>query len=318
MSSSEKKPKTYKDNLEIIDFSNISLPSPIERYIVVDTATTGANPKENNIIEIACVEILKGKITGNEFHAFLHPRYQMNSFSEQKTKLSSNFYEEYFNDVYFSDKKCLENFRNFVGNNMIFAHNAMRDMEFINNELNYWNLKMIPKRNFYCTLKIFKEMFPNLSRNYCSLSKCCEYFELLPPAENYHSAIFDSFMAARMVCKFFEIFNEFEKRKNDKLNVNKIEKFNDVNVRENKILNGDDNLVLQEDQSDFYDINTSFENDNNNNNNNSENNNNKNKIEEHKENDDLNDENKKHFKQKLSDEPIDLDANDLNDLMKDL
>ena len=45
-----------------------------------------------------------------------------------------NFYEEYFNDVYFSDKKCLENFRNFVGNNMIFAHNAMRDMEFINND----------------------------------------------------------------------------------------------------------------------------------------------------------------------------------------
>jgi DNA polymerase III epsilon subunit-like protein len=244
---------------------------------------------------------------------------------------------------------------------MIFAHNAMRDMEFINNELNYWNLKMIPKRNFYCTLKIFKEMFPNLSRNYCSLSKCCEYFELLPPAENYHSAIFDSFMAARMVCKFFEIFNEFEKRKNDKLNINKIEKFNNDNIgmRENKILNGDDNLVLQEDQSDFYDINTSFENDGNNNNVSEDNNshyngknykNNFNNNKKNNENIDINiynnidvnnnkynnikefdnndinynninlkqEENKKIIKEKLSDEPIDLDAKDLNDLMKEL
>lgn len=193
-----------------IDLQQIEFPSLLGRYIVIDTETTGANPKENNIIEIACVEIENGKITGNEFHAFLHPRYQINQISEKKHKLSSNFYENYFNDVYTSDKRCLETFKNFIGNSIIFAHNANIDMQFINNELCYWNLQQIPKKRFMCTMKIFRTIFPNLSRNYCSLSKCCEYFDFVSPNQNFHSAIHDSFMTARIVCKFFEIFNNKE------------------------------------------------------------------------------------------------------------
>lgn len=192
------------------DLQQVEFPSLAGRYIVMDTETTGANPKENNIIEIACVEIENGKITGNEFHAFLHPRYQINQISEKKHKLSSNFYENYFNDVYVSDKRCLETFKNFVGSSIIFAHNANLDMQFINNELSYWNLQQIPKKRFMCTMKIFRTIFPNLSRNYCSLSKCCEYFDFVSPNQNFHSAIHDSFMTARIVCKFFEIFNNKE------------------------------------------------------------------------------------------------------------
>ena len=193
-----------------IDLQQIEFPSLSGRYIAIDTETTGANPKENNIIEIACVEIEHGKITGNEFHAFLHPRYQINQISEKKHKLSSNFYENYFNDVYTSDKRCLETFKNFIGNSIIFSHNANIDMQFINNELSYWNLQQIPKKRFMCTMKIFRTIFPNLSRNYCSLSKCCEYFDFVSPNQNFHSAIHDSFMTARIVCKFFEIFNNKE------------------------------------------------------------------------------------------------------------
>ena len=193
-----------------IDLQQIEFPSLSGRYIAIDTETTGANPKENNIIEIACVEIENGKITGNEFHAFLHPRYQINQISEKKHKLSSNFYENYFNDVYTSDKRCLETFKNFIGNSIIFAHNANIDMQFINNELSYWNLQQIPKKRVMCTMKIFRTIFPNLSRNYCSLSKCCEYFDFVSPNQNFHSAIHDSFMTARIVCKFFEIFNNKE------------------------------------------------------------------------------------------------------------
>jgi hypothetical protein len=105
----------------------------------------------------------------------------------------------------------------------------------------------------------------------------------------------------------FKKVKSIQSKSNSKLYKN----FGETTNQKNKLKNdsSDRNNIIQ------YELNNNF---NNNNNNNSENNN-KNKIEDHKENDDsLNDENKKHFKQKLSDEPIDLDANDLNDLMKDL
>ena len=193
-----------------VDLSKIDFPCLAGRYIVIDTETTGPHPVEDNIIEIACIEIENGKITGNEFHAFLHPRHEINPMTEKKHKLSNNFYEQYFSDVYISDKKCLEMFKLFVGGSIIFTHNAITDCQFINNELQYWNLPKYPKERFVCTMQIFRSIFPHLSRNYVSLSKCCEYFNLVSPNQNFHSAIHDSFMTARMVCKFFEIFNNKE------------------------------------------------------------------------------------------------------------
>ncbi len=227
--------KNYKNDMNSINILNIHLPPLYTRYIVIDTKTTGPNPKENNIIELACIEIIDGKISGEEFHAFLQPRFKMNEFSEKKTKLTDNFYKEYFTDVYLSDKNVLENFKHFIGNSIIFAHNAMTEMEFINNELLYWKIPPIPKRKFLCTLKIFKEIFPFLSRNICSLKKCCEYLDLKPPSDNYHSAIFDSFMTARMVCKFFEIGNEIKEREEIK-NKEKNKK-DDLNKENNNLLN---------------------------------------------------------------------------------
>ena len=223
--------KKYKNDINNINILNIHLPPLYTRYIVIDTKTTGPNPKENNIIEIACIEVIDGKISGEEFHAFLQPRYKMNEFSEKKTKLTDNFYKEYFTDVYLSDKNVLENFKHFIGNSLIFAHNANTEMEFINNELTYWKIPIIPKRKFLCTLKIFKEIFPFLSRNICSLKKCCEYLDLKTPSDNFHSAIFDSFMTARMVCRFFEIGNELREREEIKNKENKIE---NLKIEKNK------------------------------------------------------------------------------------
>ena len=79
--------------------------------------------------------MIGGKITGLEFHAFLHPRYTINEITKQKTNLSSNFYEEYYKDAYASDHKVLEQFKNFVNQSVIVTHNASKDMEFISKEL---------------------------------------------------------------------------------------------------------------------------------------------------------------------------------------
>ena len=44
------------------------------RQIVLDTETTGINPRlGNRIIEIGCVEIVNRKLTGNNFHCYINP-----------------------------------------------------------------------------------------------------------------------------------------------------------------------------------------------------------------------------------------------------
>ena len=246
----------------------------------------------------------------------------MNEFSEKKTKLTDNFYKEYFTDVYLSDKNVLENFKHFIGNSLIFAHNANTEMEFINNELTYWKIPIIPKRKFLCTLKIFKEIFPFLSRNICSLKKCCEYLDLKPPSDNFHSAIFDSFMTARMVCRFFEIGNELREREEIKNKENKnenikLENNNNKNEKNGNLYFDDidkeyNNIMRNAGLSEIY-INKNYESnkekkifvekyfDINSEENKNENNNDKNKLNLRK-----------------LDEPVELKAHEIDDLINEL
>ena len=314
--------KKYKNDINNINILNIHLPPLYTRYIVIDTKTTGPNPKENNIIEIACIEVIDGKISGEEFHAFLQPRYKMNEFSEKKTKLTDNFYKEYFTDVYLSDKNVLENFKHFIGNSLIFAHNANTEMEFINNELTYWKIPIIPKRKFLCTLKIFKEIFPFLSRNICSLKKCCEYLDLKPPSDNFHSAIFDSFMTARMVCRFFEIGHELKEREEIKNKENKnenikLENNNNKNEKNGNLYFDDidkeyNNIMRNAGLSEIY-INKNYES-------------NKEKkifVEKYfdinsEENKNENDNDKNKLNLRKLDEPVELKAHEIDDLINEL
>ena len=45
----------------------------MKRQIVLDTETTGLNPKQGHrIIEIGCIEIINRQITGNNLHVYIN------------------------------------------------------------------------------------------------------------------------------------------------------------------------------------------------------------------------------------------------------
>jgi DNA polymerase-3 subunit epsilon len=233
--------------------SNLLTALPIKsgRYIILDTETTGVNPDRNNIIELACIEISKGKITGSQFHCYLRPRHRIDIKAQAKHKLPPTFYEDYFSDVYHSDKASLENFLKFIGNSLVFAHNATFDINFINNELRYWNLPTIPKGRFRCTMRLFKNIFGNIDhrlKKYCSLAKCCEFFNLKSTMENFHSAIFDSFMTARLVCKFYEFIETYN------INMSNLSSMNLTLINIDKIFNVQ-NIVVQTGRKVAHDLN---------------------------------------------------------------
>jgi DNA polymerase-3 subunit epsilon len=190
----------------------LSILPPIKgRYIVFDTETTGLEPKENNIIEIAAIEIYNGKLTGREFHSFMTPRFPITKSAEEKHKMSQNFYQNYYHDVYRSDKQNFESFLKFLGNSLIFAHNAIFDMKFLNRDLKYWDLNPIPRKRFRCSMRLFKLIVkPDTQKQKYALDYCCNFFNLTAPIDNFHSAIFDAFMTARMICSLFQYNNNLK------------------------------------------------------------------------------------------------------------
>ena len=212
-SSGHKTISDYKKNLKEININNIGFPCIYDRVVVVETVNTGPNPKGNNIIEISCMEMMGGKITGYEFDAFLHPRYSINEVTKQKTNLNNNFYDEYYKDVYASDKSVLEQFKKFVNQSKIISYNGIKEMNFINNELIFHKMNTISKNKFYNVSNLFKQMFPKENQNIFSLSKCCSFLEIKLPKEKFHSSKADCFAVAKIMSKLYDLINKLQSEK---------------------------------------------------------------------------------------------------------
>lgn len=226
----------YKKNSGEIITSNISIPNIYNRVIVLSTLNTGANPHENNIIEISCMEMMGGKLTGYEFDAYLHPRYAINEVTKQKTNLNNNFYEEFFESVYSSDKNVLVQFKKFVNQSKIIIFNTIKEIDFINNELNFQKIGTFQKNKFYSLFNIFKQMFPQANQNIISLTKCCEFLEIRLPKEKTHTSKNDCFALCKILSKLYDIINnseqKIEKNISDKNENNTSEK-NEINLGKN-------------------------------------------------------------------------------------
>ena len=202
----------YKKNSGEIITSNISIPNIYNRVIVLSTLNTGANPHENNIIEISCMEMMGGKLTGYEFDAYLHPRYAINEVTKQKTNLNNNFYEEFFESVYSSDKNVLIQFKKFVNQSKIIIFNTIKEIDFINNELNFQKIGTFQKNKFCSLFNIFKQMFPQANQNIISLTKCCEFLEIRLPKEKTHTSKNDCFALCKILSKLYDIINNSEQK----------------------------------------------------------------------------------------------------------
>ena len=237
------------------------IPPKSGRYIVLDTETTGLK-KEDHIIEIGACEIKNGNLTGDQYHIYIKPRLIMEERIVQIHGITNKFYDDYYKDVYMSDKQNLLNFSKWVGNSIIFAHNAPFDMNAINRELYFWGLHEIPIKKYRCSMRIFREIIskeePLYDEKYTSLEKCCEYFGLKSNDKIFHNALFDSYMTARLVCKLYEkidsnpiLFKDFDYNKQESLDTHfylykkhKMENYNNNNDYYNPYLNTNNKSVF--------------------------------------------------------------------------
>jgi len=100
------------------------------RQIILDTETTGIEPREgHNIIEIGCVEMVKRKLTGNNYHQYIKPDREV----EAEAISVHGITNEYLADKPKFREVMLE-FLEFIRGAELIIHNAPFDVGFINTE----------------------------------------------------------------------------------------------------------------------------------------------------------------------------------------
>lgn len=101
------------------------------RQIILDTETTGLEPREGHrIIELGAVELVNRMLTGRDFHQYLNPERSIEAEAVRVHGLT---------DAFLADKptfaQVVASFLDFVRGAELIIHNAAFDVGFINHEL---------------------------------------------------------------------------------------------------------------------------------------------------------------------------------------
>ncbi len=104
---------------------------PAVRQVVLDTETTGLNPKEGHrIIEIGCVELINRRLTDNRFHVYINPERIIDEGAIEVHGISNEFLQD---KPKFAD--IVDDYIEFTQDAELIIHNAPFDVGFLDYEL---------------------------------------------------------------------------------------------------------------------------------------------------------------------------------------
>ena len=164
----------------------------MDRLIVLDTETTGINPKEGHrIIEVGAVQIKNREITNTEFHKYIQPNRTVGD-SVNIHGITDKFLinKPQFNQI-------SDDLLSFIEGATLIIHNAPFDLGFLNNEL---KLNGIKKRiEDLCpvidSLELSKKQRPGTMHN---LDALCRRFGVDTSARTRHGALLDAQILAQV------------------------------------------------------------------------------------------------------------------------
>lgn len=160
------------------------------RKIVVDTETTGLDPKQGHrIIELAAIELEGRKVSLRRFHRYLNPEREIEAGAVAIHGLT---YERLQNEAKFAD--IATGFLEFIADAELIIHNAPFDIGFLNHELELIGLP--PLQNAVVdTLKVAREMHPGKKN---SLDALCGRYEIDNTHRSLHGALLDTELLAEV------------------------------------------------------------------------------------------------------------------------
>lgn len=163
------------------------------RQVVFDLETTGFRYDEGHrIVEIGGVELMRGAITGRNFHTYVNPERDVPEGAVKVHGLTEGFLKKF---PPFADARVAGAFLEFVGDAELIAHNgAAFDMPFINAELS--GAGRAPLANeLVDTLLIARRKYPGAP---ASLDALCQRFNIdtKDRKRDGHGALLDSKLLA--------------------------------------------------------------------------------------------------------------------------
>lgn len=160
------------------------------RKIVLDTETTGLDPKKGHrIIEIAAIELEGRKVSKRHFHHYLDPEREVD---EEAARVHGFTWDMLRGNVKFAD--IAASFLEFVDGAELLAHNAPFDISFINNELQLMGLPLL-QNPVVDTLKLAREMHPGKKNG---LDALCSRYEIDNTHRTLHGALLDTELLAEV------------------------------------------------------------------------------------------------------------------------
>jgi DNA polymerase-3 subunit epsilon len=159
------------------------------RQIVLDTETTGIDPKEGHrIIEIGCVELVDRKLTGNHFHVYINPDREIEQEAIDVHGITNEFLH---------DKPRFEDFAKdfvaFIEGAELIIHNAPFDVGFMDYEFamtpSVTDIRTANICSVLDSLVLARQMHPGAKNN---LDALCKRYGIDNSHRTLHGALLDS------------------------------------------------------------------------------------------------------------------------------
>ena len=161
------------------------------RQVVLDTETTGLNPKlGDRIIEIGCVELLNRRLSEHSFHTYLNPEREVELGA---TRVHGLTREDLMAKPKFAEVAAA--FLDYVRGAELIIHNADFDVEFLNMELALAGFAPLEQHvaRITDTLSSAKELHPGKKN---SLDALCERYFVDNSKRSLHGALADAYLLA--------------------------------------------------------------------------------------------------------------------------
>lgn len=162
------------------------------RQIVLDTETTGISPQNGHkLIEIACVEMIDRRLTGNHYQVYINPERPVDPGAFKVHGIGDDFLKDkpLFADV-------ANDFLDYIQDSDLIIHNAPFDVGFLNHELRGLDksISLIDKRcKVIDTLVLAKQKHPGKKNN---LDALCRRYDVDNSGRDLHGALLDSELLA--------------------------------------------------------------------------------------------------------------------------
>jgi DNA polymerase-3 subunit epsilon len=134
-------------------------------FIVIDTETTGLDPEYDELIEVCAVKVIAGQEV-DRFESLIKPSQEISSFITELTGISNDMLRDAP-----LPKKVIPELKNFIGNDILVAHNAHFDINFLYDNFDN-HLNETFSNDFICTMRLSRRIYPKFKNH--KLKTICE------------------------------------------------------------------------------------------------------------------------------------------------